>query len=545
MIRPQFKTYREPPFPPENPDLENQTLFQAQDFLAGLIKDANPEGIPPNALQNLKNTVYTRNQLFRRNGLQAYAVTKPDTSRIMAMFAYSDVTTGINLLRFTPTTVNRIQSGGWVALTGPTLHSTSNDRYSFTVADGVAYFSNGGADVIQKINPVANTYAALGDAPKYKYIASGYNRIIGANLRAATDVPYQIGWSGDLNYAEWNSAVDISAGSTPLVNSPSDLSDDITGIFPLSSVLCITRQRSIWLATNIPSATNPFNFFVAVPRIGCDAPGTIALAADGLIFYNYQTSSVYFYSPLGDGQPQEISQAVRRAIKADAVSPDNMFASYNPDTSVYSLFLTSNTTGLVKCYSYSFRTKTWVYDEFTNVSSVTDIDYASSDLTINQLTGTIAALAGTIDQLGGLVANASRFFGFIDGTLCTQPLFTGNSSNVGNIVATDNGTTISTIIDSKTFTNFGYDTYYNYVTVEYTPYSTGSISLQYSKDDGNTWTTYKTATVTSGMLYKSQIILSKKPVKTRNYIWRISSSDCMFSLNNFKVLAEKAGLSTK
>ncbi len=539
-IRPQFKTYRERPF--RLKDIE-PIEFEGEDFLGGLVTDNAPHTLPPNALQRMLNGVYNKNQLFRRNGLQDYSLAKPDSNKILAIFTFFHNGTGINFLRFTSTSIYRAGSTGWTQITGAALNGTNNDPYSFTVADNRAFFSNGGADAIQEIDPSTASYSPLGNAPKYKYISSAFNRVIGANRRDAVDVPYEIGWSGDLDYDEWDPLVNISAGSTPLVNSPSDLSDGITGVFSLSSVLCVTRERSIWLATNLPSATNPFNFFVAVPRIGCDVPATTALAADGLIFYNFQNAAVYYYAP-GE-QPVEISQSVKRAIKNDVSNPNDLFGSYNYDTNIYSLFIVSNTSSTVKCYSYSFRSKVWSYDEFYNVSYVKDIDYSSSDLTIDELTGTIDDLEGTIDQLGGLVANANRFFGFGDGELNTQPLFAGFEGTINNIVLTDNGTEFETVFDSKTFEDKTEDLIVNYTQIVFTPYTTGTVTLKYSKDDGRTWNTYKSLTVTDSMLFKSRLMLARRLIRTRNFIWRFSTSDCMLTLDSYYVRADRAGLSTK
>lgn len=537
-IHPEFLTERLP-IPPVSQEPQPQ-VYQSIDFFAGLVTNANPINIPDNSFQLVNNVTYVRNQTLPRNGLSAYSLTKPDSLRVLALLTFFQSTYGVQFLRFTKSSIYRAGSTGWTNFTGPALVGTDKDPYSFTVADNRGFFSNNGSNVIQEIFPGTTSYNDLGNAPRYRYIASAFNRLIGANRRDTTDVPYEIGWSGDLNYSEWNPLVDISAGSTPLVTSPADLSDDITGVFNLESVLCIPRQRSIWLGTNLPSATNPFNFTLAVPRIGCDCPQTVALAEDGIFFYNFQNSTAYFYVP--GSQPEEISQQVKRALKSDVTSVNNIFASYNFDTRTYSLFLTDDNASLVKSYSFNLDLKNWAVDEYTNVSMVNDSTFSGSSVTIDELSGTIAGLSGTIDELGGVPAEATRFFGFSDGTLATQPLFVPGQNDTSLIVSGDLGiTTPSSFWVSKTFIIPGYEGVYNHLQVEYTPYNFGTVEIQYSKDDQSTWVSWKLVTITSGMRFKSQIIAVNKPVRARKLTWRFITT-CMCTLDAFRMEVDQSGL---
>lgn len=553
MIRNQFAPYQKPPFPPAQFDSipePGDTEFGSDDFQGGLILDANPQSIPDNALQTLNNGNYIRNQLYRRNGLSRYTIDPPDVNRISSIFAFFEERTGVNFIRVTANSLYKAGVSGWEHITGPALIGPATDPFSFTIADNRPFFSNNGNNVIQEIDPVAGTYAALGDAPKYKYIASAFDRVVGANLVDVTNVPYQIGWSGALNYGEWDPSVDISAGFTPLVNSPSDLSDAINGVFYVASALCIIRERSIWLGTNLPSATNPFNFFVSIPKVGCDCPKTVGLTTDGVIFYNFQKSSIYYFTPnlaagQGEGQLIDISGPVKRAIKSAISSPEEVFASYNADVNTYTLFIPSFSASNVLAFSYDFNTKTWSIQQYQGVSYVEDIEFFSSDIEIDELTGTIAGLAGSIDSLGGVVANTSRFFGFNDGTLAFQQFFSGEVQDADNIELTDLGVPFDFTVDSKTYGRKGYDNYMNQVSVEFTPYTTGNISLYYTKDNGLTFNLYKNIAVTEDMLFKSQIIKTKKPVKCRTFYWRVISSDCMFSLDSSKIWADQGGISTK
>ena len=527
---------------PRSPQ-ENPSISSSENFLSGLITDEDPVNIPPSALQVLQNGIYTRNLLIRRNGLSIYSLTKPNSQKVMAMYAFSSVNEGVNLIRFSPTTIYKATSAGWVEFTAASeaLAGTVNDYLSFATLSGRAFFSNWGANHIMELLPSTNEYEVLGNAEKYKYITGAFNRVIGAYANGITQVPYQIGWSGNLNPDEWDPLVDISAGSIDLVSSPSDISDDITGLFNLASVLCVTRQRSIWLATNQPSATDPFSFFVAVPRIGCDVPRTIILAADGIIFYNFQTSTVYFYVP--GAQPEDISGPIKRYLKSLISSPNELFATFNFDTNSYTLFVSNNNNSTVIGFTFNFRSKTWSTETYQNISSCIDIDYASSNLTIDELVGTIADLEGSIDELGGLVANSNRFFGSLTGELYTQPFFSGFEDQVDNIVDDDDGTTYETVLCSKTIITPVFNQYINYLVVTVTPYKAGSITLSYSKDDGQTYTAVKTVTFDSSDIFISQLVTMRKLVNCRKIIWKVSTSDCMCAVNRFDIQTYPSGVS--
>lgn len=530
---------------PNGSGIEQFSIAQADDFLAGLIKDIDPANIPMNALQTISNAIYTRSLLLRRNGLVAYSLTKPNAQKIMSLYVFTNEAQGVNFLRFTPSTIYKATSVGWEEFTpvSEVLNGEVTDYFSFTTIDDRGFFSNWGSNSIMELLTASSEYEPLGNAPKYKFITGVNNRIVGAYLNDTTNIPYQIGWSGNLNFEEWDPLVDISAGFVSLVDSPSDQSDDITGLFQLASVLCITRQRSIWLATFQPSATDPFNFFVSSPKVGCDTPRTIQAAVDGLIFYNFQSSTVYYYLP--SSGLEEISGPIKRYLKSLITSPNNLFATFNQDTNSYTLFVENSNNSMVVGFTYNFSLKTWSTETYSNISTCIDLDYASSSLTIDELVGIIDDLEGTIDELGGLVANSNRFFGYQTGELSTQPFFFGFRDQESNIVLDDEGEEFETVLDSKTLTLPINNQYINIIELTVTPYSTGSVKLWYSKDEGENWTLAKTKTFVSGNLWKSQLVKMFRMVTCRRIIWRATTTDCMCAVNRFDVQALPSGPSRK
>ncbi len=531
---------------------EKDALIAVKDFNEGLFTDQDPFRVPDNALVQATNVVYARGQPLRRNGLTDYSITKPNSNKILKMFAFYSDDAGITVLRFTPSTVYRAGSAGWTAITPSAIAAFSgsvDDRFWLTVGDNRCFVSNNGIDPIREIVPVSSIYQAVGNAPRYRYITTAFNRLIGANFYnpGGTSVPFQLGWSGDLNYTEWDTTVDPSAGSTELVDSPSDTNDDITGLFSYANLLIVPRIRTMWIGVGQPSATAPFVFYSAVPTVGCDVPYSQQLTNYGLVWLNYQEQAIYLWKPATGSQNEPISIAhpkVARAIKQDITDPNLVWSSYSSDRRTYSLFIANSGSSTVIEWSFNFDYQVWTKSEFGNdVSSVDDLDFSASTGSIDELTGIIDDLVGTIDELGGLVSASTRFFGYLNGDLRYQKDYFGATVESANIVSTDAGTSYTTTIGVKGLESPVDYLFQHLVRATLVPRATGTVNLQYSKDDGQNWTTAKSVTFVSGDLNKAYDLQLRKAFRAKRIMWRITTSDCMCSLIGFFVEGIKGGLS--
>lgn len=523
---------------------EVKDLVDLKNFLAGYISDLDPAQIPDAGLTYALNVEYLRGMLFRRNGLLTYSNTKPNSNKVLNIAAFYQTTTGLNLIRLDRQKIERSQSSGWTEFTpnpvGVALAGSDYDYFSITSIDDRAFFSNNGHDPIREMTPGTSQYQALGNAPQYKYITAAFDRIVGVNRVAATDIPTEVGWSGSLNYDEWDPLVDISAGTNNLVASPSAVSDDITGIFFNDSALIVPRQRSIWLGTHLDSGTNPFNFFSKVPRVGADLPRTIKLTEYGLVWASFQASCIYVWDLQSNTPIKLTTGKISRYLKVQIQAATEIWGAFSYDTNKYSLFMSNISTSTVTCITFDFVYQNYVIHEYPMVSAVEDLDFAASSTTIDELVGTIAGLVGTIDALGGLIANTTRFFGRTDGEMATYSFYSGLEST-SLITATDLGTAFTNDIRSKIFEiPPDYQTI-NLVRFPYTPYSTGTLNLYYSKDDGLTWILAKTEVVVTGDLSKGNILQLKKAVLARRIIWRLTSADCMMAHNGLYVQVLKSG----
>ena len=374
----------------------------------GMITSIDAADIPTSAMQRVLNARVRYDKTQRRNGYvpfrtrlsdAASVVTKPDSSRVLKVATLKDNEGNAYTFRLAPGKVHVLDSGVWAEVTPVTtaIAGGNNDRYKTVVFNNQFVFANNGMDYIQIVDPAAKTYDRLGNAPKYKYITGFADRIVGAYRTDGGSHAVDVGWCANGIPTQWNNAVDNSAGATPLAGSPSDFADYITGIFNVNNALVVPRERSIWLATRNPIASNPFNFYNAVPGIGCNAPYSAAPFEGGLCFFDPRTNTVWAYQ-LGS-QPESIGRPIDKELPKNIDDPANVFGSYNPIENEYIVFIQAAGSNLVKAWTFNFRTKSWSYDEIPNICCADDPDVSAGYTAIDDLLGTIDNLVGTIDEL--------------------------------------------------------------------------------------------------------------------------------------------------
>lgn len=495
----------------------------------GMITTTDPADIPPEALEDAFNVRVRYDKTSRRRGTEDFGDTPPDTERVLALYNYKDNDGVGTFLRFTKDGIYRDPTA-WTAIAG-TLTGSDTDRFTIATAFSEIVFTNYGVDEIQLIDLTANTFAPLGNAPRYKFVTVFANRVVGGYLNdPTTPSPITIGWSADGNAAEWDPLVDQSAGQSPLIESPGDTADFITGVFGFTNVLIILRERSVWLATKQPIASAPFSAYAAVPGIGCNCPFSTAVIPGGLVFADQRTEKIYAYTP---GElPQSISTAIEKDLFASISNPLEVFGSYDNRNNEYSISIPLVGTAIVRIWTFNFRTQAWSYDERINLSVISDIEGAAQELTIDDLTGTIDQLVGTIDSLVGDVSSAtSRLYGFDDGTLQLERA----------AADTDAGTNYTASIVSKTFALPVFDQYMARCRYEFFVRTPSVISLYYSKDGGNTWTLARTDTITN--TYVPYLLEWNRQVKCRKFTFKIESPSGDWDILDYELHVWRSGTS--
>jgi hypothetical protein len=493
---------------------EEDTLAEAI-LNGGMVTSVDSTDLKNGQFVMAKNAFVRYDKTSRRYGTEALTPAKPNSNRILHLHSWERFDGTSAIYRYTPSTIHKHSIGAWTAVTGAALNGSTLDRYQTAIINDRLFFTNNGADFIQEINGGANTYARAGNAPKYRYLIGFNNRLLAANYAdSVSPSSVQVGWSGNLNFTEWDTAVDPSAGSVALVDTSTDYSDHIRGLFGFTETAILLRERSIWGIGKQPSATNPFTFFPIFPGIGCDSPFSAVSINSGIAWFDIRSGTVYAYR-IGDTKPEPIGRPVEKSILSHVNDAVEIFGSYNTAHEEYTICIPSELTSVVRIWTYSFKTQAWTYGEVHNLTCLSNIDYASVQLTIDELTGFVNDLVGTIDSLGSSVEVASRFYGFSNGDVTVE----------NNLSDLDNGTSFEMVLTSKTFNLPRYRGFIQALRIEYIPRLEGSFTISYSKDDGQTWTTYKTVTMDTADIGLRKLAVCRKHLLCSQYTWKITCSD--------------------
>lgn len=510
------------------PRIEVVPLHQSS-LDGGMVTVYDPPNLQNNQFVLQKNIKTDFDHTIKRYGTTLFVPLKPDSNKVLALVAYATNDGTVKFVRLTPSSIYSASASVWTAVTGAGLSGGNNDRFnSINLGDGL-YISNNGADPIQSLDLSANTYAQLGNAPAYRYITGFGNRIVGANLQGGSPNPIQVGWSGNLNYPEWDPLVDNTAGYTAVTDSDSDQADFITGVVGFDDVMLLPRERSLWEATKTGNPTQPFYFRNRVPGIGSDSPWSIARLPSALAFVDTRTKDVYLYSISGEITP--IAKPIRSNLFTSIIDPEQIFGSYNTNTKEYTICTPTDTSSVVRCWTYSLESKCWWYDEYVDLSAISDLDYNTSTISIDDLIGTIDELLGTIDGLSPSSTQVARMFGFGTGELA----FADPSED------TDWNGAINSELRSKEFRLPALDTTVCGIKFEYAPDSAGSFLIEYSIDGGINFTACRTETFISSDIGKLQFFDYRKQIKARRFMWRMTSTTGLYNTFTYEIWASQSG----
>ena len=470
----------------------------------GMVADIDPADIENNKVSLLRNARVRRDKTTRRSGSSSFLPTKPNSNAVIRMFDYELGDLSFYRIRFTASDIYFTDGDAWTQLIG-TFTAKPTD---LAVVLGTLVVANG-VDRLRKLDLNAETISDLGTiAPRAKYVTGFSERVVGANVGDSDAASETLAWSGNRALTEFDALEDISAGNKRLDTSPRTIVDPIKGVFGFSSVMIILRKRSIWLATQNPTASNPFNTFRAVPGIGTDLPGSIAIGKEKIIFLDARTRDVVVYSP---GQPlQFIGSPIRNIILANITDSSTLSSTYLENEDEYYIVITES--GIVKVWVVNFKTNAWQYDEYSNLTSIDSLAGFSSYTSFNDATGTFDAASGTFDNASDTpVVIPKLVYGYGNGLLLQE-----DSS-----VQRDNTVNYTFELRSKEFKNIKEDLVITRILIEYQATVSGDIILQYSRDGGTTWLTGKTVTTNTGKVRK---IILKKAIRAERLMWRITAA---------------------
>lgn len=510
--------------------IRKQILVESR-LNAGMIINLDSADIPNSALQLAQNAAVRFDKTSRRHGCTLLTPPKPDSLPVLSLTFIKKKGGTPYTVRFTRESVFRRGTLAWTEIAGAApLLGTDKDRIQAVNVLDELIFSNNGANPIQKIDFDTDTFANLGNAPAYRYVTGFFNRAVGAALRGVNEV--QVGWSGDANIEEWDPEVDESAGFSPILESPSDLSDFITGIFAFTNNMIMLREQSIWVVTKQPVESQPFNFYAAFPGVGCDAPNSVGVIPNGLCWFDSRSRTIWAYSP--GSAPERVGFNIERDLLNGLDDPANCFGSYSSINNEYSLCIPQAASSLVRVWTYNFNTRSWTYNEYNLLSSIDDLDLGTGGITIDELVGTIDELVGTIDELSPSQINVNtRVFGRQDGELMYED----------KLALTDAGAAFTTILDSKSFNLPTLDQNVQELKIDLFVHLAGQIQIYISKNGGATAESYRLAkTIPADYLEqgKRQLITIKRPYACRNFAFRILANEGNFDVINYELITSKS-----
>lgn len=516
----------------------------------GMITTIDPADIPKEALQLAKNAKVVFDKTSRRDGVVIFGPAKPDSNPVLKMASIKEPDGSGHTYRFTPSTINDLQAGVWnpIAETVP-LAGTANDRFQTTTLFDVFVFTNNGANNVQRINPTTDicddlftaVSADIGTAP-FRYCTNFSNRVVVAAQRGINEI--LIAWSARFlqgvafphNLDILDPIVDETSGFSPLVESPSDVGDFITGVFNLTSLMAVARERSMWVGVKQAQATNPYNLYSSVPGVGADSPFSIKVTAYGLAWLDRRSRTVYSWTP--GSFPEPIGRPVEKSIISNITDPNLVFGAYDTVEDAYSVMIPAVGSTLVRAWTFYFREKAWTYNEFDLLSSYDDVELLTADVQIDDLIGLMGTLVGTYDSLNpSNSAKPERIYGFSNGDIAIAD----------PAADTDRGVAIyETDLISGVFMIPEDDVYIAMIVIRFSMSVIGDLNMFYSLtgQDNGPFILGDSFVTSVSQLNKPQIITFRKVIDTREFAWRLTANAGRFDILSYEVWVYNGGQSS-
>jgi hypothetical protein len=521
------------------PDLQSFKFAEAQ-VNKGMVTMIDPADIDLGAMQLIKNATVRFDRTSRRPGSILLLPVKPNGDPVLRLASIKTKDNTSYTLRFTPSSIHSRGSVAWTALTG-TLAGGAKDRIQTAVVQDQLIFTNNGANNIQVVDFLLGSFGDLGNAPNYRYVTGFFNRALGANLAENSEV--QVGWSADGDITEWDPLVDETAGSSPILESPADLSDFITGLFSWTNMGVLLRERSLWTIQKQAIPQNPFFFSTAVPGIGCDSPYSAQIIGTSIGWLDRRTGTVYSWTP---GQmPQPIGRPIEKSILSNVDDPQSIFSSYDPIQNEYSICIPQAGSKYVNVWTFNLRNNTWARNEYYALTTIDDLDLATAGLTIDELGDVpIDQLTGTIDDLSPSATIVStRVYGRDDGSIAQAEVNTDLDAEHTDFPT---GIEYDTILISKEFSIPEDDIYVAEIVIEYEAQRGGQFLIEYSKNGGATTTSWRTAkTVNPTVLGEPRLLIVRRMIRCRQFAWRLTAKAGLFDVLSYEVHCYPSGKSTK
>jgi hypothetical protein len=450
----------------------------------GLVVDRPSEYVDERSAYNIRNMEFNRNIIRKRSGSSLLGSSLGE--RVMRLFELQ-VGSETRLIRVGLTKTEDLtkSTGVWndissAALTG-TLDDAVSVAYPLLAAEKIAVFSNG-IDPIRKVSITGDDANLGGTPPIARFLRAFGPYLVLAYITDGGNTYYsRVQWSDTDSCEVWSGG---NAGSVNLLEDP----DDITGLGVFGNFLTVHKATSIYLG-QLVTTSDVFRFDRKSTGVGCVAEATIQnipsgeqifLGADGIHLFNGITAPL-IDSPIQDELRETINPgAVKRSNSVFVEELDEYWLAVpigsDPDPSTI--------------YKYNWRTRQIYRDDRPDCTAMS-LYLNTTAVTWDSAVGTWDSQTKRWDSNDALALNKVLVFGNASGE--THKRESG--------ATTDGTSAIDSLWETKSFTaaDFGIpdiDRMMRWKGLEV--WALGStVTVDYSIDNGESWTTATTLTLSS------------------------------------------------
>ncbi len=453
-------------------------------LVQGLDVEKPADYISDRAASNVQNLYVDRSLLTKRLGTVIRGSTIGGSDlEIMQGIEFNREGTLFNV-RIGRDNVEYYDSGAssWTDITGAsTLTGTADDLVSVAIpmlsGKRILCLSNG-IDTIKKWTGSGNLAALGGSPPVAKFIQEYKTYLFAANIQGGVDVSQRVQWSDTLDPEEWSSG---NAGSVDLVED----GEDITGLNIFGQFLCVHKLSSIYVGTLV-SSTSIIQFERRVTQAGTVANGSIVnlpsgeqafLAIDGIRLFNGVTSPLI---------PSPVNAELRDGLNVEKAHKAWGVLVLERDEVWIGVPIGSQEVGET-VYKYNYVTRVLYKDLRSNINTAwraTQSTALTWDDFADGITWDDVATRWDAGQLGA--SGGEVHFGDTSGLAYV--------SSVGAL--DDNGTAIDAFWDSKDLKSDILDQILRFQEIRVWAKGQGTLSVEYSTDEGVSWISGGTITLT-------------------------------------------------
>jgi len=434
-------------------------------------------------------------------GYTGIGAPKASPKEILHLANYKELAGTSYLVRIDEDALAYWNGTAWAIATG-TMTGDENDRIRSAMVLDTLIFVNGKDNAL--VWEGGATFAALTadanepDTPRH--VIGFAERVVFADVGAgAARDTQRLDWSisGDAT-----NFTDTGSGGVNLYDSQgNNPADDIMGLSVVGNSLLVVRRNSIWVGSRTGDATAPIEFYSAVRGYGALATDSIQdVGSLGIMFLGHD--NVYLYNP-SFAEPIPVGTPVAERILdvLDITKTARISSAYVPTTQEYYLFIPqSGDTWAKRAFVFNlerFRTeKDLVWTERVFVDEIS------------------CALGGQSAGLGATFAVKEQKLLMGDSVGDT---FDSDSSDT-----TNDGTAFTAEFQSPQYTAGQNNLQLVRLNISYVSTATTSVTIDYSENGGNSWTTNSATSLPSSTgAVREASLWANSGVFGRNIMFRL------------------------